>query len=453
MDTSVREDGAARTHINALLGVAATRSDPLGVLESLRDALKAMSPHDAALPWLQIIVGSVVDGQPLSADCMVPLVRHLRTLQPPPRPAVLRPYVAAAGQGLNLLTGYETLPEILARIADLRHDLGRVKLAGFLQAFTSDEQSGFYDKLEPVRELLRTSGIQPCPTPETATADTGDYRLIVQIRLEELDAPHVEDGQYSLQATCYRQPRSGGAIVRVGALGQPATLARSELLTSGTRPLSEWTVLAEELEQAHNQSTRIEFLLPAPLLGHPAELWSTGAAQQSLGHHHPVVVRSLERYVDTFLSRQPWIERWGYLRAHGNASDVIELISWPSMETAKPSEISAWVIDRPTLACLGLSKPYDQLSPDIRRAVDEAMFTEGVPVVLWRRGPGTPHDLIEALREHQPLCLTELPEVVFRCRKAGRIAEEHDVRNHITLLWEDPECVDNRQDSRFAGML
>ncbi|MET9010376.1 hypothetical protein ABZX74_05475 [Streptomyces olivaceoviridis] len=448
----VREIPQPKAHVKELMTKAGSRGDPLGVLEALVEALTELSPYDGALPWLKVVVTSLTEEKPLPAERMVPLVRALRALSPAPRPHTLMPYIAAAGKGLSLLQGGETLAEVLQRTAELRHDMGRRALLGFLHAFANDTQNPLNEKMTAIRAVLGHMKESEGSDHVHSQPSDSDYRLILQIRLEAEDAEHVEDGRYSLHATCYKQPRNGGKIVRISKLPQPTTLRRSQLLSSGSRPLSEWHDLAEEMTRVE-KLVRIEFLLPASLLGHPAELWSTGAAQQSLGHHHPVVVRSLERYKDTFIGMGPWIQRWSHLRHSDKAADALDLIGWPSMDAVKASELTEWIIDRPALACLGLRQPYEQLPAPMRRAVDDAMFTEGVPVVIWRRDAGQPEEIIKALREHAPAHLADLPDVVHQCRRRGRTAESDDVRNNITLLWEDPDCVDKGQDQRFAGMV
>ncbi|MEU6709630.1 hypothetical protein [Streptomyces wuyuanensis] len=451
IDSEVPEKDSARAHIHDMLNVAASRSDPPGVLEALCARLQALAPNDGSLPWLQVIVLSLAEDKPLPADSMLPLIQALRSVDPPPRPKELLPYTARAGRGLSLLTGYETLPEILVRIADQRNDQGPAVLARFLQALTGDEQSRHYAQLSRARELL--SGLD---LPASASDDDlpdSDYRLIIQIRLEPEDAPHIDDARYGLHVTCYRQPRDGGTFSRVCRLADPVSLRKSELTAGGSKSLNAWDELADELNAAQSRPTRIEFVLPAALLGHPAELWSTGATQQSLGHHHPVVVRSRERYIDCFISKEPWSDRWKNLRQISSTGDVLDLIGWPDIHPDKATEFTTWIIDQPALACLGLSQPYDDLPSSIREAVNAAMFTEGIPAMLWLRNADAPDTLMAALRVHTPDCLTDLPDIIHQCRRRGRTAEEHDVRNNITLLWEDPDCVDRKQDNQFAGMM
>ncbi|RDL05191.1 hypothetical protein DER30_6891 [Streptomyces sp. HB202] len=441
---------AARDHIRSMLAAASAWRDPLRAIEAICAALESMSKDDRAFTWLQVAVRSTVDSQPVPIQSMGPLLRALRALHPQPRPAELRLYAGRAGKGLTILEGHETLPEILDRIANQRGDQGPTLLARFLRSFAGDTTSSHYGNLAPVRDILDRMDLPE--DPDTAQA-MGDYRLIVQVRLEPEDAPHIEDASYGLYTTCYRQPRAGGAFTRVSHLAQPMSLRTSELTTHGSNSLTAWEGLTDELQAVPSPATRIEFVLPSPLLGHPAELWATGPTRQALGHHHPVVVRSRERYIDSFISRQSWQGRWSQLSQGGSGGDVLELIGWPAMTPGKKSEFSSWIMERPALACLGLRQPYEQLDPLLQEAVNAAMFTDGVPAVLWVRTADKPETLLEALRLHNPSCLADLPDVIHQCRLQGRGAADSDVRNHITLLWEDPDCVDRKQDLRFTGMV
>lgn len=449
-DAAVQHEASARGHVRSMLTAASAWRDPPGAVEAICAALEVMAGTDRAFAWLQVAVRSVVDDQPLPVQQMEPLIRVLRALNPQPRPAELRLHAANAGKGLTALEGHETLPEILARIADLWGDQGAAVLARFLRSLAGDTTSRHYDSRASVRELLDRMEL---PEDGSAAQVTGDYRLIIQVRLEPEDAPHIADARYGLYATCYRQPQAGGVFKRVSSLTRPLSLRTSELNAHGSNSLTAWEGLADELDAVPAPATRVEFVLPSSLLGHPAELWATGPTGQALGHHHPVVVRSRERYIDTFISRQPWQGRWSHLSQRGIDGDVLELIGWPVMTPGKNTEFSSWIMERPDLACLGLRQPYEELDPLLQDAVNAAMFTDGIPAVVWVRTAGEPETLLQALRLHEPSCLTDLPDIIHQCRLEGRGAEDSDVRNHITLLWEDPDCVDRKQDLRFTGMV
>lgn len=481
----VREEFVARAHLRNLVGAVETRPDPGAALEALRAALRGQAPYDKALPWLELAVLGLTGAAPLPPDASLTVLIALRAGAPHlPSPAQLARHVPQDAPGTAMFTGRETLPEIMLRLSDLRDGpggpaIGRAApLLYFLAAVAADTDLAAYARWGVLRELLATLG----PVLGARTGDGGaggsggggesPERLIVQIRVEAVGPEHVEDGRYELRGAYYRQSVNGGPLRRVAALPPSEPFRRSELTGAGSARMSAWTQLAREVRGAGG-GVRVEFLLPEALLGYSAELWSAGPTRTPLGQHHPVVVRSLERYTDPWVT-EAWRQRWHHLRqdpppapgtrtgtgtdAAGAADrdgghDAVDRIAWPSLDgQAAAAELTESLVRQPELACLGLTVPYDRLSAHLREAVKDALYTEGVPVMLWRRDPGDPRELVTALRTHPPARLLDLPETVHRCRKHGRTAGADDVRNNITLLWDDPESVDADQDMPYAGM-
>lgn len=451
VDRDVREDAEPRAHAKAILRTLASRADPYGALEALRGALRTQAPDDGALPWLELAVLSLTRPMsPLTSQDLVSVIGALRGMSSLPHPMDLSQYLIDSGKGQALFTGRETLPQILVRLTD-RRDPDPRPLLRFLRAFSTDKDAPRHAELAVLREIIsRWDDSVSGTTADTVAVDEAT-RLIVQIRLEAEDPPHVSDGRYSLHGACYRQALAGGPLTRVGTFGPSEPLAKSVLIGEGSAQLAGWSKLTRELRSADDHAVRLEFLLPSPLLGHAAELWSPGDTKRRLGHHHPVVVRSLERYKDAWLAPEPWRKRWSHLQNSDLADDVLSEITWPTLSAGQAPDLAQWLDAEPTIACLGLDVPYDALDPELREAVDDAMFTDGVPVLLWRRNHGDRSELVEALRAHATRCLTELPQIVHRCRRHGRNAAAEDVPNNITLLWEDPSCVDPDQDSLYVG--
>ncbi|MFV6028862.1 hypothetical protein [Streptomyces sp. NPDC056264] len=455
INSDIWEIGEPRAHLRKILQTICSRPDPHRVLESLRDALRSHAPWDRELQWLELTVLALGRPMPLPTDNFVQVIDILRALSTPPRPAQLLRYLPS-GSHLTLLTGEETLPEIMVRLADRRGNQDNGELLDFLQAFSTHTDAPQHRELATLRALLDGLNLlRPAPGPSLyspAHGNGADSRLIIQVRVEAEDAEHIDDGRYQLQAAYYRQPVPGGPIQLIGALGRTESFRKSELIGVGSARLAGWSELARAVRGAAPHTVRIEFLLPRSLLGHPAELWSAGASHRPLGHHHPVVVRSLERYTDAWLDVEPWRERWSHLQAQGPEADALDRIGWPQLDNAEATSLAPWLAEQPGLACIGLETPYDGLHPDARAAVDDAMFTDGVPVLLWQRGPGEASELLKVLREHSPSRLAELPTTVLKCRRNGRAGGSTDVRNNITLLWDDPDCVDPEQDSPYMGM-
>jgi hypothetical protein len=444
----VPESADARAHLQALVETVAARPDPVPALESLAAALRALAPHDRALPWIELTVLGLTGAAPLDAGTVIALVGALHPVGELPAARVptageLARHVPRGLPGMHLVTGLETLPEILLRLSDLRAPHGPAPLLAFLTGLAADRELAAYPELDALRALLRAREAAAGPVPRGAGTDG---RLIVQIRVEAVDPEHVEDGRYELRGAYYRQPADGGPMVRLGSLPPSEPLRRSELTGAGSARLAAWADLAREVRGASG-GVRVEFLLPAALLGHRAEVWSAGASRTPLGQHHPVVVRSLERYSDPWINPEPWRRRWERLCADPPHAEPLARIAWPPL-----SGLTEWLVDQPESACVGLTAPYDDLAAAIREAVRDALFMEGVPVMVWRRDPGDPHEIVTALRPFAPARLRDLPESLHRCRKHGRTAGADDVRNNITLLWDDPDCVDADQDLPYAGM-
>jgi hypothetical protein len=444
----VPESADARRHLQALVDTVAAGPDPGRALESLRDALRALAPHDRTLPWFEVTVLGLTGAAPLDAGAVIALVGALHPVAdlPPgqaPTAGELARHVPRGLPGTHLVTGQETLPEILLRLSDLRAQHGRAPLLTFLTGLAADRELAAHAELGSLRALLRA---------RESAAETGrgpaeaQGRLIVQIRVEAMDPEHIDDCRYELRGAYYRQPADGGPLVRLGALPPSEPLRRSELTGAGSARLAAWADLAREVRGASG-GVRVEFLLPAALLGHRAEVWSAGASRTPLGQHHPVVVRSLERYSDPWINPEPWRRRWERLCQDPPHTEPLAAIAWPPL-----AGLTEWLTEQPESACLGLTAPYDDLAAAIREAVRDALFMEGVPVMVWRRDPGDPHEILTALRPFAPTRLRDLPESLHRCRKHGRTAGADDVRNNITLLWDDPDCVDADQDVPFAGM-
>ncbi|MER7703993.1 hypothetical protein ABTX81_13945 [Kitasatospora sp. NPDC097605] len=340
-----------------------------------------------------------------------------------------------------------TLPAILCRLLDRRGPDILGPLVAFLRALDADPDVTGCADLPALRRFLDTFR-GPVPV---AAATGARERLIVQIRLDKESPEHTGDTRYRLHVSYYRQPLAGGPFRRVGSHSDTKPFTKTELLDTGSARLYVW----KELKQAIFRSTgpvRIEFLLPRSILGYAAELWSAGPTGRPLGQHHPVVVRQLERYTDLFPDFQVWRDRWEHLGVLGtDPAEVLGRIGWPSLDPAHVADLHRWLDADESVACLGLDIPYDQLDPEVQYAVDNAMYFSGMPVLLWRRVAGDAGPLVEALCEHRPTRLAELPDAVHRYRRRiqGRVA---DPEHTVTLLWDDPDCVDPDQDYLFPGM-
>ncbi|MFF2142993.1 hypothetical protein [Kitasatospora sp. NPDC058190] len=444
-DVDVEEFGSAREHVWEIVRHIRCARDPRAVLGSLCAALQDQAPYDGALPWLELTALGLTTDTALPVDALLRIVRLLRAMTPQPGPEQLLCHLPQGVTGLALLGGRASVPEILRRLLDRRGAPDAGPVLAFLGSLAGDPGlSRSHPQLGELAVLLESLG----RSSESARSASG--RLIVQIRLDPETPEHIERSRYLLRASYYRQPLDGGRFRRLNALPVTASLAKDDLIAQGSARLADWSALLVEMRAAAHDPVRIEFLLPVPLLGHSAELWSPSRYGQRLGHHHPVVVRSLERYADPWVPTTAWRERWQHLFAETMDRDAVDRIGWPPLVPERAADLPGWLDDQPTLACLGLDIPYDDLDPRVRDAVLDAIVVGGIPAMVWRRSPGPPADLVEALREHSRRSLVQLPEAVHRHRRKTRATDGQD---GITLLWDDPDCVDPDQDAGFPGMV
>ncbi|MGW2395666.1 VMAP-C domain-containing protein [Kitasatospora sp. NPDC001664] len=444
-DSDVEESNQARAHVRTIVATLRRHRDPGAALEALCRALRDHAPDDGALAWLELTVLGLTRECGLPTETLLRFVRLLRALAAQPAPERLRRHLPEGVSGLTLLPADATLPEVVRRLMDRRGTADPGPVLHFLDALTTDPAL----QSDPQVDSLRTLLVQVGGSGRSA-ASRGAHRLIVQIRLDPETPEHIDNCRYLLRASYYRQPLTGGRFRRIDTLGASTSLAKDELIAEGSARLAGWASLVAEMRSAVGSQVRIEFLLPASLLGHSAELWSPSRNGQRLGHHYPVVVRSLDRYADPWLDPVPWRDRWQHLFAESIDQDVLDRIEWPSLLPEQAADLPKWLAGRPTLACMGLNTPYEELDPRVRRAVDNAIFIDGVPVMLWRRIAGDPKELVSALRERCPISLAQLPELVHQHRKDTREAVGQE---GITLLWDDPDCVDPDQDAPYPGMV
>ncbi|WP_255954566.1 VMAP-C domain-containing protein [Streptomyces odontomachi] len=455
----VAERDVPREHVKAIVRAVLDS----GSLMPLGDALRHHAPEDRALPWLELTVLAMAGFAPLPEKSMLRLIEVLRSIPYDSlAPCTLTRYAAESGGG-TFAADHRTVPEILLWLADRRGPAVAEPLLRFVALLGDDPHVVRTRQGSHLRDLLADLNAPP--------AEGADDRLIIQIRLEATGPDHLPNSRYLLRSAYYRQRLPDGPLQRIRILMHDEAYSKDELIRKAPPQLARWAELAHEVHRAGGR-VRIEFLLPASLLGHEAECWTVGPSRKALGHNYPVVIRSLERYSDPWINPTSWRRRWGNLLSSGpdadisnqdadvsnqdadvsnQDADVLSGIEWPSLELEKPGDLAEWLSERSDLACIGLSVPYNDLTPAAREAVHDALLMEGVPVMLWRRDAGDPDEVMAALRRHRPEHLSELPEAVLQCRKAGRFDEEH-VSQRITLLYDDPHCVDPAQDSPYEGM-
>ncbi|MEU6824138.1 hypothetical protein ABZ921_26205 [Streptomyces atriruber] len=438
-DVWVVEHGRADDHVRAIVDQCLGHAHAADVLAALSAALQQLRPDDAATSWMELAVLALTDTDGGLPRAHVPDVIEAARALPEPGNEYIFACLTESMRGrmtVPVLDGPQTLVMVLVRLHEARptHGTATQLLSGFLTLVNRGLPHG------PDRRLERAVK-QLCPElpPDVGLEET---RLIVQVRLEPCRAENRDDPRYQILSAYYRQETRGGPLEFVDSLPDSPPFYRSELLDQGSARLKAWRKLAAD---ARRGQIRMEFLLPKTLLGYAAELWSDSPTDIPIGPLCPVVVRSLERYYEGRVYAQ-WRERWATLEDHHTAEDPLGRIGWLSSGALSPG---AWLTKNPDVVCLGFTVAYDNLEEHVRDALFEVLVLGGIPAAIWRRDSGDHQELLAALREHGPSSLAQLPEIVHECRKRGRGAGEANVRNRITLLWDDPTCVDPDQDRYF----
>lgn len=477
--TEVPERDSAAEHLQHAVRVARRT----GSLEALREALLRLEPHDIGVAWFDLAVTVMTVVGSLPADDMFDLIDALHTCPPEFGLGAVSAYAARK----PLDTG--PLPEVLWRLYDAqvdpdRRDAHRTAMLDFLalleeDAATNGAGDGAARRIERIRRRHadRRHGRRHPKTAREVTTVPSPFLVVIQIRVDEEDAPSdlpYTMRQYSLRGFHYERNGAGPPVYR-GSRSGPGLFTGDQLEARGRQFLADWR---EPAESARGVDKRVEFLLPHSLLGHPFELWPSGASRVPLSRSCQVVVRSLPRLRDSTI-HDSWIRRWEGLDRGCTPGDALKRIGWicpdrptaddpgeqprggarflpagkyPPLRLTDAADVERWLRKHADLACLGLGTPYDPHDPLIRDAVTDALLEDGIPAMVWRRVGGDPDHLLTALRGDgtPPALLAELPQYVQDARKRER-RDSQAVGNQITLLWDDPTCVDSNQDHQMTG--
>ncbi|MFC5663776.1 trypsin-like peptidase domain-containing protein [Kitasatospora misakiensis] len=482
------EDGSGpRDHLHRIVRACHGFRDSLAALQALYSAMAELAPDDGALVTLGAVIGRALGTRPtafrshahehptgipegwapngdaedwsaltrwllgqrgtLPVDELIELMAELRTIAAPENPARYLPEDAPGLRHPHSKAGQNTLPGLLKRISELHGNQRLGLLVAFLCALGGDLEVARHGDLPALRRFLATHADR---IPDAAR-DSTEERLIVQVRLDEVGPPSAADTRYHMHISYYRQPLEGGPFRRVGSHYDSEAFTRSELLSTGGARLIAWQELRDALRG--EPFVRYEFLLPRSALGYAAELWSIDDTGRALGQHQQVVVRQLERYTAPNLDVVPWRRRWKQLQVRcADPAEVLKGIHWASLDPLEKDQLGKHLRSEKDVACVGLAAPYDELDPTVQYVVDSAMYFEGVPVMIWRRVAGDVPTLVTALQEHGPTRLAELPDVIRDYRQdIGGPTPNPD--NAVTLLWDDPDCVDPNQDHAYPGMI
>lgn len=288
------------------------------------------------------------------------------------------------------------------------------------------------------------------PTPKSAHRPR--HCDLVQIRIDELGVPGGRAPRFTITASFFRREAEG--LVCQESFSSGDNCRAAEIHLRGSELLGTIGAFVP------GPDFRVEFLLPYSLLSLPTQLW-TVAGQSRLEHHCRVVVRSWDRIASGWLQGD-WSHRWRVFRA-GEAGRRFGWIADPGSAIpapALPSDVWAgaaghrlrlWLHESPALVALALAARSADGSvatgrtpavvPTPHREVIETVLSRGLPILLWRRDGGDPAELVEWCLRHAHGALDDLPDLVTRLRVGADESDAEELGHHVTLLWDDYDCL------------
>ncbi|MBB5930987.1 VMAP-C domain-containing protein [Streptomyces echinatus] len=446
--------------IAGLVNACRKYREPRTALAAVDAFLQQRRGNERAVAWFGLCVHAVVSPGILGTARMHQVYAALRKVERLPESLDVARYAEACRTArLNVpLTGATDLFRALERLNDAQRGPGaRPAIHRFLQLLAQDLPEPARSALaEAAGEPLPAAGPRPAPRPA---------EIIVQLRLEEVEAAPSETPRYQVHGAFYSHEE--GLLSELDSWIDDRQVTKNDLLQHGSTLLSGWGDLAYEMRD-YRTRVRFEFLLPWSLLDHAVDLWTV--TPYVLGHQYPVVVRSLDRHKN-FWMHAMWRRRWDQLAAQvcpsppASATDDIAWMThlkdrtlpagsarrFPSLQFSTLSEVTQWLKTHSSLACIGLGFAYGHPDAIAQRAIEEAV-AKGIPVLVWRRDDGDPCELDVALRDRDLSRLDELPLGTRSLREAAETGTSNDLGRHITLLWDDPNCVAELQHGPYQGV-
>jgi hypothetical protein len=390
--------------------------------------------------------------------------------------------VCSIEQGSPLLLRF--LAELAGRMTagDDRARLCAALRAGVYQLYPRERWKAVLAALEP---RFDTDGKESCAS----------VRRVLQVRLREISSRDRSAALYEPDAALYIWPEGEGLCNPVHSPPpKQNAYTRDELSERGNSMFGTWLELVRSLGD-HSES-RIEFLLPWSLLDFPVEKWLLRAADdfpEPLGWKHLVVLRSLERAERNSSGyRDSWKQRWraghsgdeqgadGHApdehcrngnpggkpdgRAKADVHRIWQRMAWMAVpETGPPdewnppegpdviwvggkeSEMRRWLLANGRHAGLVLGFSFQSMASTASlRAVHRQVLTavyEGLPVMLWCRDGADAGKLARLLAEDPALRFEGIPAALRDWRYGAEEDDPEDVRDRISLLWDDPDCI------------
>jgi vWA-MoxR associated protein C-terminal domain len=177
---------------------------------------------------------------------------------------------------------------------------------------------------------------------------------------------------------------------------------------------------------------QIELFLPSDLLNRAIDQVTPEAKYGyhfALGEEHRVVVRSADRLEQNYPYRSLWEGRWKKLKDVGKTYATEHLLP----ANCSSDEFGCLIkqqLNRPNVIGIRRSKPPE---PD---SFIRAILQAGLPVAAWVRQDVPDLDCAAELDRLLGCEIATLPDRIFEARYL-----EMPIAQHVSLLWDDPNCL------------
>jgi hypothetical protein len=456
----------ARDHIFAIVQECRAYRDPPAAVTALVETIEESRPDVAALARLQDCQAAITGFSTLGAPRRHQVLELVGAIAPRRRDLgayELARQAKTGDEGVPVLPS-DDLPSAVRKLDDPRETVPAdvplvLRFLAVLAAALDGQDQARLAAL--VRAIEAEFGVPPGSADATAAAPGTVGRRVLRIRVNDVSTP--KECRYTIEGAVFdvtadREERIDWCPAdEKGFPGKDIDDAGNKFLARASKLIGAIGRFPDSM---------VEFLLPWPLLGHPVERWCLDGGDYRIGDRFVVVVRSLDRQrTDTFFD--PWQKRWKMLSSQAGAQLTYEQIGWlhygntqiPQRASllhrvitmnGRHGNLTAWLemVENCTTAGLGLTFAYQPDDRIVKHSVQDA-FSEGIPVLLWRRDNGDANEL-EGLLEN--VKLKDLPHQVRSWRRSTAACDDStaDVRYHIVLLWDDPSNVGDPAKCRLS---
>jgi hypothetical protein len=212
----------------------------------------------------------------------------------------------------------------------------------------------------------------------------------------------------------------------------------------------------DQLGLEAKKDLQIEFFLPCELFEEGVENWpairnNISGSAYPLTLHHPVIIRSSERYKSYEDDAPLWQQKSQHLSQHALSRNK-HSIHWIDNEISDKNveeHIYANLVE-PDIVCLGMTLPPSTVATSCKKELFASFVKSGTPVAFWPRHPQPDPQWLKSILLSSDTVLSELPDVLKRERVNAHKSSSSDHPGwHLTLFWDEWETRLPVEDATF----